>query len=152
LRPPPSITAPLSNKVVNPGGSVTFSVGVTGTGPFTYQWRFNGTVISGATSSLFRNNLQHLNAGTYSVTVSNAAGSSTSAAELIVRPVIARAAISNDVLLLSIDATPGKTYAVQTGTNLLDWTDVQSLTPSAVRSEFQTPITATNRLFRLRVP
>ncbi|HKQ37592.1 MAG TPA: Ig-like domain-containing protein, partial [Verrucomicrobiae bacterium] len=153
LRPPPSITGPLSNKVVNPGGSVTFSVGVTGSGPFTYQWRFNGNVISGAaSSSLFRNNLQHLSGGTYAVTVSNGAGSTTSEAELIVRPQIARAEISNGVLLLSIDATPGKTYSLQSGTNLLNWLDMQSLTPSGVRTEFQTPITPTNRLFRLRLP
>jgi hypothetical protein len=93
-----------------------------------------------------------VNAGTYAVTVSNGAGSTTSEAELIVRPAIARAAISNSVLLLSIDATPGKTYFLQTGTNLLDWSDLQSATPSAVRSEFQTPVTPTNRVFRLRMP
>jgi hypothetical protein len=153
LRPPPSITTPLVNRVVNPGGSTTFAVGVSGSGPFTYQWRFNGNVMSGATSaSLPRNNIQHTQGGTYMVTVSNAAGSTTSQAELIVRPVIARAALSNNVLVLSIDATPGKAYFVQTGTNLVDWADLQELTSGAVRSEFQTPITATNRLFRLRVP
>ncbi len=151
LRPPPSITTPLANKVVNPGGSATFNVGAGGTGPFTYAWRFNGNVISGATtSSLFRNGLQHTNAGTYAVTVSNAAGSTASEAELIVRPLIARAAISNGVLLLSIDATPGKAYSLQSGTNLVDWADVQSLAPAGVRSELQIPVTATNRLYRVR--
>jgi hypothetical protein len=152
LRPPPSITTPLSNRVVNPGGSVTFTVGVGGSGPFTYQWRHNGSVISGAgTSSLFRNGLQHIHAGMYSVTVSNSAGGTTSEAELIVRPVIAHAALSNSVLLLTVDATPGKTYSLQGGTNLLNWADLQSLTPSAVRTELQMPVTSTNRLFRLRM-
>jgi Big-like domain-containing protein/lamin tail-like protein/Ig-like domain-containing protein len=153
LRPPPSITTPLVNRVVNPGGSTSFTVDVGGSGPFTYQWRFNGNIMSGATSaSLPRNNIQHSQGGTYLVTVSNGAGSTTSQAELIVRPVIARAALSNNVLVLSIDATPGKTYFMQTGTNLVDWADVQELAPGTVRSEFQTPVTATNRMFRLRVP
>jgi hypothetical protein len=153
LRPPPSITTPLTNRIVNPGGSATFTVGVSGTGPFTYQWRHNGSIISGATSaSLFRSNLQHANGGSYAVTVSNAAGSTTSQAELIVRPVIARVALSNNVLFLTIDATPGKDYFVQTATNFNDWADLQTLTPSALRTDFQTPVTATNRLYRLRVP
>jgi hypothetical protein len=153
LRPPPSITTPLVNRIVNPGGSATFTVGVSGSGPFTYQWRFNGNIISGAAaSSLFRNNIQHVQGGTYAVTVSNSAGSTTSEAELIVRPVIVRAALSNSVLLLTIDATPAKPYFVQTGTNLTDWTDFQPFTPAAARGEFQTPVTPTNQLFRLRVP
>jgi hypothetical protein len=66
--------------------------------------------------------------------------------------VIARAALSGNALALTIDATPGKTYFIQSGTNLIDWEDVQSIVPSAVRGEYQTPIPGTSRLYRLRVP
>jgi hypothetical protein len=153
LRPPPSITTALTNRVVNPGANVTLGVTVSGTGPFTYQWKFNGSIVSGAvSSSLLRNNIQHAQGGMYAVTVSNAAGSTTSQAELIVRPLIARTALSNNVLLLTIDATAGKSYFVQTATNLQDWADLQELTPPVTRMEFQTPVTPTNRLYRLRVP
>jgi hypothetical protein len=107
----------------------------------------------GAASALLtRNNVQYIQGGTYMVTVSNAAGSSSSQAELIVRPKIASAILSNNVLTLAIDGTPGKEYFLQSATNFNDWTDVQSWTPGVVRSEFQTPVTPTNRLYRLRVP
>ena len=39
----PVITQQPTNQVVMVGGAATFSVAVSGTGPFTYQWQFNGT-------------------------------------------------------------------------------------------------------------
>ena len=57
-----------------------------GTPPFAYQWQFNSTNLNGATSSaLTLISVQPANAGTYSVTVTNAYGSTTSSnAALIV--------------------------------------------------------------------
>lgn len=68
------------------GQTATFSVTATGTAPLSYQWRRNGALIVGATGSLFSiGNAQPLNAGQYSVVVSNAAGSAMSGnAELVV--------------------------------------------------------------------
>jgi len=40
---PPTITMQPTNVTVSPGSNVTFSVGVFGTGPFTFQWQLNGT-------------------------------------------------------------------------------------------------------------
>lgn len=54
------------------GTNVTLSESPSGTGPFTYQWRLNGTRITGATtSSLTISNVQALNAGNYRVVVGN---------------------------------------------------------------------------------
>jgi hypothetical protein len=39
----PIITAQPTNETVLAGSAATFSVAVSGTGPFTYQWQFNGT-------------------------------------------------------------------------------------------------------------
>jgi sugar lactone lactonase YvrE len=39
----PVITQQPTNETVNVGSNVNFSVSVSGTGPFTYQWRLNGT-------------------------------------------------------------------------------------------------------------
>ena len=39
----PVITSQPTNQFVFYGGNATFSVMVTGVGPFTYQWLFNGT-------------------------------------------------------------------------------------------------------------
>ena len=76
---PASITTqPLSQTAVQ-GQNVSFSVGASGTSPFSYQWSFNGTNLIGATSStLTLNSVQTNNVGTYSVTVTNVAGSVTS--------------------------------------------------------------------------
>ena len=40
---PPTITTQQINQTVMAGGTATFSVAVSGTGPFTYQWQLNGT-------------------------------------------------------------------------------------------------------------
>ena len=77
----PTITTQPSNSTAAPGGSTTFSVVVTGTAPLSYQWRFNSTNISGATSASYTiSNVQSANAGSYTVVVSNSAGSVTSSA------------------------------------------------------------------------
>jgi hypothetical protein len=57
------------------GGNVGFTVFRAGTAPMTYQWRFEGTNLAGATgSSLGLTNVQVSDAGNYSVVLSNSAG------------------------------------------------------------------------------
>ncbi len=76
----PAITTQPQSQSVVAGGNVTFSVSVSGSAPFTYQWRYNGTNIPGATSpTLGLNNVQPQQAGNYSVVITNAAGTVASA-------------------------------------------------------------------------
>jgi uncharacterized delta-60 repeat protein len=66
------------------GGAASFSVAVAGTGPFAYQWRRNGTAVTGATnSSLTLNNLQSADAANYDVVVANSFGSLTSSVAIL---------------------------------------------------------------------
>ncbi len=61
------------------GGSVNFTVVAGGSQPLSYQWRFNGTNIAGATGTgLVLTNVQLAQAGVYSVLVTNALGSALS--------------------------------------------------------------------------
>ena len=77
---PPTITTQPLSQTAPQGTSVTFTVAATGTAPFSYQWQLNNVSISGATaSSCTRANVQLTDAGSYSVVVSNLAGSATSA-------------------------------------------------------------------------
>lgn len=72
---PPVITGQPSNQVVLVGATVVFSVAVSGSAPFAYQWAQDGTPLStqtNATLTLF--NVQTNAAGNYSVAVSNAIG------------------------------------------------------------------------------
>ena len=85
--PPAITTAPASQKL-NVGQSATFSVVATGSAPLIYVWKKGGAVISGATGvSYMIASVQTADAGSYTVTVSNAAvpaGVTSSAAILTV--------------------------------------------------------------------
>jgi hypothetical protein len=90
IQPPTIVGQPLTQVVVG-GRSVTLTVDVAGAGPFSYRWRKAGVDIPGATAAtLTLPNVQAADAGGYSVVVTNAGGSSTSAtATLGVIPAVA---------------------------------------------------------------
>ena len=76
---PPSLTYQPGERTRSIGQSSTFTVVATGTQPFSYQWRKDGSPIPGATSqSYVVSNIQYSDAGAYTVVVSNIAGSATS--------------------------------------------------------------------------
>ena len=80
----PTITTQPASQTVTVGSSVTFSVVASGTAPLSYQWKFNGANISGATSTSYTiASAQTNNAGSYTVTVTNVAGSVTSSAAIL---------------------------------------------------------------------
>ena len=84
----PRITHQPADLSVTAGHTAVFQVGVSGTPPFTYQWRFNGARMDGETRpSLVISNVSSLHEGDYSVAVINPAGAVTSeAATLTVLP------------------------------------------------------------------
>ena len=77
----PVITTQPASQTVAVGGTVTFSVvATTASGTLSYQWYQDNSIIpSGTTSTFGIANVQVANAGNYSVTVTNSAGSVTSA-------------------------------------------------------------------------
>ncbi|WP_158822487.1 glycoside hydrolase family 6 protein [Granulicella sp. S156] len=81
----PVITIPPSSQSVAVGATATFTVSQAGTAPFNYQWLENGLAISGATSAIFTTPVLATsdNGEQYSVTVSNATGSTTSVAAIL---------------------------------------------------------------------
>ncbi len=69
------------NEVILNGQTARFGVALEGQSPFTYQWEFDGADLPGATNdSLNLEDAQLIQAGAYSVAVSNAFGEVTSLA------------------------------------------------------------------------
>jgi hypothetical protein len=80
----PTIVLQPTAQNVTVGGGVNFSVVVNGTPAPSYQWHFNGGVISGATSASYaRGNATEADSGSYFVRVSNSAGSIDSSSVLL---------------------------------------------------------------------
>jgi uncharacterized repeat protein (TIGR01451 family) len=82
---PPSITTQPANVTVTAPTGATFSVVAAGTAPLSYQWRRNGAPIAGATGSSYTLTPTSTgdNGASFSVVVSNSAGSITSTAALL---------------------------------------------------------------------
>ena len=87
---PPVLTSPFVNRTAVSGGTAYFRAAAVGARPLSYQWRFNGTNLPGATNTVLGlAGVQPNQAGPYSVTVSNALGTVTSPdAALGVVPVV----------------------------------------------------------------
>src|SRR6267378_1144090 len=75
----PSITVQPQSKTVTAPATAMFSVTATGTPPLSYQWKKNGAVISGATSSTYTTpaTTTGANGASFTVTVTNGFGSTT---------------------------------------------------------------------------
>ena len=90
LTQPASTNAPATvltspqNITVVVGANAVFSVVAGGTAPLSYQWRFNGANLSGATNSSYtRTSAQFVHSGNYDVVVSNIWGMDTSAVAVL---------------------------------------------------------------------
>lgn len=80
----PVITAQPQSQTVVAGNDATFSVAATSASPMTYDWRFNGASMAGETNTtLVRPAVRPADAGDYTVVVSNAVGSVTSAVAVL---------------------------------------------------------------------
>lgn len=134
-----------ANTVV--GQKATLTVNVLGTAPFTYQWVKDGTNISGGTAAAFViASLRLADAGTYTVVVSNPAGSSTSTDGILnvsslsaftLQPLSQSAQIGSSVTFSALAAaTPAPTYQWLKNSVLLVGATKASLTiPSVAASD-----------------
>ncbi|HKX60790.1 MAG TPA: hypothetical protein VJS65_03085, partial [Verrucomicrobiae bacterium] len=114
-----NIVAQPQDVKVRPGSNAVFSVFATSIQPITYQWRFNGADIPGATSpTLLVTNAGLADAGIYTVRVEDGIVSITSAPAalvLLVNPLITRHPVSQSVVtganvILSVSVTNTATF------------------------------------------
>jgi subtilisin family serine protease len=114
LRAPYIDPASMPNRVIYAGNNTTFSPTVISELATTYGWTFNSGAILGASAvSYTRSNASLADAGTYSITATNAAGPSTASAVL---GVVQRAPVTVEVnegatlTLTASGAGPGLSY------------------------------------------
>lgn len=156
---PPVITSPLLNRSILAGNTAYLRATAIGATPLGFQWQFNGMNLPGATNALLAvSNAQLAQTGSYSVTVSNALGITTSpACVLTVLPrealiVTDSLALTNGQLGFTADGPAGLIWKVQTSTNLADWTDLAALTNITGTMRFTDPATnVVRRFYRLRL-
>ena len=127
----PAITTQPQSVATLVGSNVTFSVVATGTSNLVYQWRFGGTNLAGATApSLLLTNVTLSQAGSYSVAITNIAGSVTSSNAMLSVYTTASAAITssgtdlNGNFTMSISGVPNYSYVIEVSTNLIEWNPV----------------------------
>jgi hypothetical protein len=105
------------------GSDVTFTA-LAAPAIITYQWKFNGTNIAGATNSAYPMDSVSTNqTGNYSVSATNSWGSTNSAAAGLqvyptATPVLSGYSISNNQISFTVSGITNSTYLVQATTNL----------------------------------
>lgn len=158
---PPYITAQPQGVDAQPGSNVTFNVTAGGTAALTYQWRFNGTNLSGATGfSYTRINAQTVDAGNYSVLITNASGSVTSVdALLTLSPALPLEftlinQLPNRDVRVVLSGAPGFNVQLLGSTNLTDWTVLTNLpNPTGLLQFTNTPVPGVpNQFYRAQYP
>lgn len=119
------------DQTVKVGSNVVFSVTADGNPSPSYQWRFNGNPIPGATTSTYtRTNAQPVHAGDYSVIVSNVVNSLVSSnATLAVLPLAplwlhSITALPDGRMTLVISGEPGHPFALERTTNFSFWEEI----------------------------
>lgn len=140
----PLILSQPTNRLIGLGQNAMFTVNAGGTTPLKYQWRFNGTNISSATSSNYtRSNVQLSQLGYYSVVVSNSSGIAISANATLIStnpPTMpqftAQPVFSNGAVQLFFTADIGRNYEFQTSSNLLQWVTLTNWFNQQVSNNF----------------
>jgi BspA type Leucine rich repeat region (6 copies)/Immunoglobulin I-set domain/Divergent InlB B-repeat domain len=159
----PLITTQPANQTVIHGSNATFSVAVLGTHPLAYQWYFNGTNLSGETTS--RHSLLGVtlaDAGDYLVVVTNLYGSVTSSLARLTHISLPPGynqmgglLLSAGDMRLSFVGIPGWRYALDRSFSLspVEWVP-QATNPAGDGGALlftNTPDPTTNNFWRIRL-
>ncbi|HEX7469426.1 MAG TPA: immunoglobulin domain-containing protein, partial [Verrucomicrobiae bacterium] len=155
----PTITNQPVNVITNQGATVVFSVGASGSPPFSYQWWFNNTNLAGTSNPLVLNNVTTNVEGNYFVILTNNFGSATSqVATLIVAYqsltpaqlwLLGHSGTSGDALMIAMEA--GKNYRIQATTNLHDWYNVTNFLSSSTLMNYTNSLATNTTMMFYRI-
>jgi len=124
----PTISTQPTGQVAVAGATVSFNVSGAGTLPMAYQWHLDGTNLTGATvTPLVLIDVQPAQAGSYSVVLTNVAGSVTSAVatlKVLVPPEVGGITVNGTGVGVSLGSVAGLSYRLEYKDSLSDptWT------------------------------
>jgi hypothetical protein len=148
----PTITVQPASGSFHPGEDGTLTVTASGTEPLTYVWKHNGAEVPNATAAaLDLSTVEETDAGDYTVTISNTAGSATSttATITVVPMTLSVTGVDAAAVTLSMSAIPGKTYSIE-GTESFDttlWSEVGEVTATENSLSFAAPLNGKSVMF-----
>jgi hypothetical protein len=155
---PPAILAQPTDSTMLQGSTADFVASVSGTGPLSYQWTFDGTAVAGATTNELRlTNVQATQAGNYVLVVTNFAGSVTSDAaqlKVLVPPSAGVPLVTSSGTSISVSTLSGLNYLLEYKNALQDpaWIAVTTWVPGIggilVLQDSNSP--ASSRFYRVR--
>lgn len=128
----PRISRQLTNCAALPGKTVSLGVAVSGRAPFKYQWKHNGTNLTGAVGpTLMLKGIKATQAGAYSVLVSNGVGATNSVTAQVTvytntAPAMSAPVQSNGQFAFQVTGVPGAKYVVQGSTDMQNWTSLRT--------------------------
>ena len=137
---PVTIISQPRSETVTVDNPVAFTVTASGTPPLNYQWQKDGQPIVGATdSTLTIANVQTSDAGTYTVVVSNSAGSVVSQVAIltVASPTPEPATLSgfrklaDGTVEFSLEGEIGRTYRIDVSSDLVNWFTLTSVTTTS---------------------
>ena len=117
---PPVIAQPPLSRTLSAGANTLLSFGLTGDGPFSYQWRFGGSALNGATNpTLTLNNIAAAQAGLYRIVVTGPGGAVTSPpASVAIFGMQLIPSGGSPLPLLILDGGVGTQYRLETSPNI----------------------------------
>ena len=129
-KPLPRITAQPQRTNVIDGSSVTLAVSANGFGSLAYQWRFNGSPITGATdATLSVSNAKHASAGKYDVVLQNGGGTTTSATAIVkVTPVLEVERLDNGFVIIQLIDSRALGWTVDASADMKTWQRLGAMT------------------------
>lgn len=155
----PFVVAQPQNVSIAAGQNATLATVAGGSGPLSYQWYFNtNTPITGATNSVLTLvNVQSSSAGSYSVIVTNSAGTATSTNAFVSvtttssGPQVSTPVFSSGAFSLTINGNSGQPITVQVSTNLTHWDNLFTTNPATLPFTWTDPATGnfTQRYYRI---
>ncbi len=155
----PHLTTQPFSQVATVGATVTLAAMAVGVQPLSYQWQCDGTNVAGATTAqLTLPNVQVSSAGTFSVVITNALGTTVSPnATLTVLPAPSPSIaikLSGPGVSVSFTSEPGSNYVLEYKNSLDDstWTPLSPPLPATGGAMVlqDTNVLAGSRYYRLR--